>query len=114
MTGQQRLDDMPDKRLRDQKQSGSPQHHCPIRPDRRREDERKYRGNRRPDVRHKTQDHRQYSPQRGAGNTDEPQSRADHETETCVEGELSKKEATESLTSIVQRCCRALKILGAS
>src|ERR1700730_14766357 len=74
----------------------------------------KYRGNRRPDVRHKAQDHRQYSPQRSTGNTDEPQSRSDHETETCVEGELSKKEAAEPLTSIVQRCCRALKTLGAS
>ena len=101
MAEQQRLNDMPRDGLYNKKQGGRPQNHCPTNADSRRQNERKNRGYDCANVGHEAQDHRQHSPQRGAGNADEPQSRSYHEAEGGVERKLSEKQPTESLPSIV-------------
>jgi hypothetical protein len=91
---EQRLDDVADDGLDDQEERRGPQQHRPSRVDRRRKRQRKHGRDDSADIGHEAQNGGEDPPQDGTGNSDNPQTHADHEAERSVHGELHQKQPT--------------------
>ena len=89
------LDHLAGERLGHEEQCGRCQHHAPAGIDRRRQRNGKEDGDDRTDERHETHEPGEDAPQHGIGDADEPQSRADENSEACVEDGLHQEKAAQ-------------------
>ncbi len=112
MTVEQRLDRLSHQRLDHRKECKRKRGHGPIRPHGRRRYHWKHRRDRSADIGYEAHDRRHCAPERCARDTDRPQAEADNQTETGVERHLRQQQAAETLSGIVERARRALKIAG--
>lgn len=109
----QRFNDVAHYGLDDDKERRRPQQHGPSRVDRRRKCQRKHGRDDSADIGHEAQNGGENAPQDGAGNSDDPQTDADHDTERSIHGELHQKQPAQAGCGVVERGGRLLQIMRA-